>query len=87
MQEYIKKEEFEAFQSHVLSQFRDIIELLCRQQAYMERHLECTERTHRRLDIFVARMDHLCQFIQRVSNSVEDKSREHKPSPESTSCH
>ena len=85
MQEYIKKEEFEAFQSHVLSQFRDIVELLCKQQAHMERHLACTERTQRRLDMFVVRMDHLCQFIQSVSDSVEGKSREHKSG--STSCH
>ena len=85
MQEYIKKEEFEAFQSHVLSQFRDIVELFCKQQAHMERHLECTERTQKHLDTFVARMDHLCQFIQSVSDSVEGKSQEHKH--RSTSCH
>lgn len=56
MQEYIKKEEFEAFQSHVLNQFRDLVELFCKQQAHMERHLECTEKTQKHLDTFVARM-------------------------------
>ncbi|MFK0570171.1 hypothetical protein [Endozoicomonas sp.] len=83
MQEYIKKEEFEAFQSQVLNQFRDIVELFCKQQAHMERHLECTENTQKHLDAFVARMDHLCQFIQSVSDSVEGKPEERS----TTSCH
>lgn len=82
MQEYIKKEEFEAFQSHVLNQFRDLVELFCKQQAHMERHLECTEKTQKHLDTFVARMEHLCQFVQSVSDSVEGKPRERN-----TSCH
>lgn len=82
MPEYIEKEEFEVFQTHVLNQIKDIFALFNRQQAHMERYLECTEKTQKHMDHFMARMDHLCQFIQSVSDSVDskDKKGEH-------SCH